>query len=61
MILVIIMIMITVIYYLIQRDRIIRNEKREILKFKQEEKLAELLKMAKEEDLKKKKNKIISK
>ncbi|MBW3520711.1 MULTISPECIES: hypothetical protein [unclassified Chryseobacterium] len=54
MILVIIMITITVIYYLIQRDRIIRNEKREILKFKQEEKLAELLKMAKEEDLKKK-------
>jgi|GEM_PF-1420641 len=54
MILVIIMITITVIYYLIQRERIIRNEKREILKFKQEEKLAELLKMAKEEDLKKK-------
>ncbi len=48
------MITITVIYYLIRRDRIIRNEKREILKFKQEEKLAELLKMAKEEDLKKK-------
>ncbi|MCD1119058.1 hypothetical protein [Chryseobacterium turcicum] len=54
MILVFIMIMITVIYYLIQRDRIIKNEKREILKFKQEEKLAELLKKAKEEDLKKK-------
>ncbi|WP_265428891.1 hypothetical protein [Chryseobacterium sp. YIM B08800] len=54
MILLIIMITITVIYYLIQRDRIIRNEKREILKFKQEEKLAELLKKAKEEDLKKK-------
>ncbi|WP_230636502.1 hypothetical protein [Chryseobacterium sp. LC2016-29] len=54
MILVIIMITITVIYYLIQRERIIRNEKREIFKFKQEEKLAELLKMAKEEDLKKK-------
>lgn len=54
MILVIIMITITVIYYLIQRDRIIKNEKREILKFKQEEKLAELLKKAKEEDLKKK-------
>ncbi|MBM7417924.1 MULTISPECIES: hypothetical protein [Chryseobacterium] len=54
MILIIIMITITVIYYLIQRERIIRNEKREILKFKQEEKLAELLKMAKEEDLKKK-------
>ena len=48
------MITITVIYYLIQRERIIRNEKREILKSKQEEKLAELLKMAKEEDLKKK-------
>ncbi|WP_139420816.1 hypothetical protein [Chryseobacterium mulctrae] len=54
MILIIIMITITVIYYLIQRERIVRNEKREILKFKQEEKLAELLKMAKEEDLKKK-------
>lgn len=54
MILVIIMITITVIYYLIQRERIIRNQRREILKFKQEEKLAELLKMAKEEDLKKK-------
>ena len=54
MILIIIMITITVIYYLIQRERIIRNEKREILKFKQEEKLAELLQMAKEEDLKKK-------
>lgn len=54
MILVIIMIAITVIYYLIQRDRIIRNEKREILKSKQKEKLAELLRKAKEEDAKKK-------
>lgn len=54
MILVIIMIAITIIYYLIQRDRIIRNEKREILKSKQDEKLAELLRKAKEEDAKKK-------
>lgn len=50
------MISITVIYYLIQRDKIIRNEKREILKSKQEEKLAELLKRAKEKDAKKEQN-----
>ena len=48
------MIAITVIYYLIQRDRIIRNEKREILKSKQEEQLAELIRKAKDEDDKKK-------
>ncbi|MFY1045353.1 hypothetical protein [Chryseobacterium sp. GP-SGM7] len=50
MILLIIMISITFIYYLIQRDRIIRSEKREILKSKQEEKLAELLRKAKKKE-----------
>jgi len=44
---------ITIIYYLIQKDKIRRAEKRELFKEKQEEKLQQLLKKAREEDAKK--------
>ncbi|WP_332453288.1 hypothetical protein [Chryseobacterium aquaticum] len=48
--LILIFVAITVIYYLIQRDKIRRSEKREDFKIRQEEKLAQLLKNAREED-----------
>lgn len=51
--LILIFVAITVIYYLIQRDKIRRSEKREDFKIRQEEKLAQLLKNAKEEDQRK--------
>lgn len=51
--LILIFIAITVIYYLIQRDKIRRSEKREDFKIRQEEKLAQLLKNAREEDQRK--------
>lgn len=51
--LILIFVAITVIYYLIQRDKIKRSEKREDFKIRQEEKLAQLLKNAKEEDQRK--------
>ncbi|WP_343611649.1 hypothetical protein [Chryseobacterium oranimense] len=44
---------ITIIYYLIQKDKIRRAEKRELFKEKQEEKLQQLFKKAREEDAKK--------
>jgi hypothetical protein len=44
---------IAIIYYLIQKDKIRRVEKREIFKEKQEEKLQQLLEKAREEDSKK--------
>ncbi|WP_129535266.1 hypothetical protein [Chryseobacterium sp. 3008163] len=53
MMLILIFIAITVIYYLIQRDKIRRSEKREDFKIRQEEKLAQLLKNAREEDQRK--------
>ncbi|WP_160315973.1 hypothetical protein [Chryseobacterium sp. Hurlbut01] len=51
--LILIFVAITVIYYLIQRDKIRRSEKREDFKIRQEEKLAQLLKNAREEDQRK--------
>lgn len=51
--LIVIFVAITVIYYLIQRDKIRRSEKREDFKIRQEEKLAQLLKNAREEDQRK--------
>ncbi|WP_165589256.1 hypothetical protein [Chryseobacterium aquaticum] len=53
MMLILIFVAITVIYYLIQRDKIRRSEKREDFKIRQEEKLAQLLKNAREEDQRK--------
>ncbi|MBW7675528.1 hypothetical protein [Chryseobacterium chendengshani] len=53
MTLILIFVAITVIYYLIQRDKIRRSEKREDFKIRQEEKLAQLLKNAREEDQRK--------
>lgn len=47
---------IAIIYYLIQKQKIARTEKRENFKAQQEEKLQELLKKAREEDLKNKEN-----
>ena len=47
---------IAIIYYLIQKQKITRTEKREDFKAKQEEKLQDLLKKAREEDLKNKEN-----
>ncbi|UWX59611.1 hypothetical protein N0B40_14470 [Chryseobacterium oranimense] len=44
---------IAIIYYLIQKDKIRRAEKRELFKEKQEEKLQQLLEKAREEDAKK--------
>ena len=43
---------IAVIYYLIQKQKITRIEKREDFKVKQEEKLQDLLRKAREEDIK---------
>ena len=54
--LILIFIAITVIYYLIQRDKIRRSEKREDFKIRQEEKLAQLLKNAREEDQRRQQN-----
>ncbi|MDN3695302.1 hypothetical protein QWZ06_25235 [Chryseobacterium tructae] len=51
-----ILISIAVIYYLIQKQKITRIEKREEFKSKQEEKLKDMLKKAKEEDLNNKEN-----
>ena len=51
-----IFIAIAVIYYLIQKDKIRRSEKREDFKIRQEEKLAQLLKNAREEDQRKQGN-----
>jgi hypothetical protein len=51
--LILIFVAITVIYYLIQRDKIRRSEKKEGFKIRQEEKLAQLLKNAREEDKRK--------
>jgi len=44
---------IAIIYYLIQKDKIRRADKREAFKEKQEEKLQQLLEKAREEDAKK--------
>ena len=49
---------IAIIYYLIQKDKINRNNKRMLFKTKQEEKLHNLLKRAREEDAKKAEEKI---
>lgn len=47
---------IAVVYYFIQKDKIRRNEKREDFKIRQEEKLTQLLKNAREEDQRKQEN-----
>ncbi|WP_157859412.1 hypothetical protein [Chryseobacterium angstadtii] len=44
---------IAIIYYLIQKDKIRKAEKREFFKEKQEKKLQQLLEKAREEDAKK--------
>ncbi|MBL1221903.1 hypothetical protein JET18_13705 [Chryseobacterium sp. L7] len=44
---------IVIVYYLIQKDKIRKAEKREIFKEKQEKKLQQLLEKAREEDAKK--------
>ncbi|MBB6371568.1 hypothetical protein [Chryseobacterium shigense] len=44
---------IAIVYYLIQKDKIRKTEKREIFKEKQEEKLQQLLEKAREEDARK--------
>lgn len=54
--LLLVFISIAIIYYLIQKQKIARTGKRENFKAKQEEKLQELLKKAREEDLKNKEN-----
>ncbi|GEN73298.1 hypothetical protein [Chryseobacterium lathyri] len=41
---------IAIVYYLIQKDKIRKTEKREIFKEKQEKKLQQLLEKAREED-----------
>lgn len=54
--LLLIFISIAVIYYLIQKQKIAKTEKREDFKAKQKEKLQDLQKQAREEDLKIKEN-----
>lgn len=54
--LLLVFISIVVIYYIIQKQKITRTEKREDFKVKQEEKLQDLLKQTREEDLKNKEN-----
>ncbi|SDI59858.1 hypothetical protein [Chryseobacterium jejuense] len=54
--LLLVFISIAIIYYLIQKQKITRIEKREDFKARQEEKLQDILKKAKEEDLKNKEN-----
>ncbi|WP_181876140.1 hypothetical protein [Chryseobacterium carnipullorum] len=44
---------IAIVYYLIQKDKIRKAEKRDIFKEKQEKKLQQLLEKAREEDAKK--------
>lgn len=44
---------IAIVYYLIQKDKIRKAEKREVFKEKQEKKLQQLLEKAREEDVKK--------
>lgn len=48
---------IAIVYYLIQKDKIRKAEKREIFKEKQEKKLQQLLEKAREEDAKAEENK----
>ncbi|MCU7614336.1 hypothetical protein N0B16_07790 [Chryseobacterium sp. GMJ5] len=50
MIIILIFIAVAIVYYIIQKDKIRRSEKREDFKIRQEEKLAQLLKNAREED-----------
>ncbi|MDW9380973.1 hypothetical protein [Chryseobacterium sp. JV558] len=52
--LLLVFISIAIIYYLIQKQKITRIEKREDFKAKQEEKIQDLLKKAREEDIKNK-------
>ncbi|WP_167510711.1 hypothetical protein [Chryseobacterium sediminis] len=54
--LLLVFISIAIIYYLIQKQKITRMEKREDFKAKQEEKIQDLLKKAREEDIKNKEN-----
>lgn len=54
--LLLVFISIAIIYYLIQKQKITRIEKREDFKAKQEENLQDLLKKAREEDLRNKEN-----
>ncbi|MDR6463999.1 hypothetical protein [Chryseobacterium sediminis] len=52
--LLLVFISIAIIYYLIQKQKITRMEKREDFKARQEEKIQDLLKKAREEDIKNK-------
>ncbi|MDR3024358.1 hypothetical protein [Chryseobacterium sp.] len=54
--LLLVFISIAIIYYLIQKQKITRMEKREDFKAKQEEKIQDLLEKAREEDIKNKEN-----
>lgn len=56
MIIILIFIAVAIVYYIIQKDKIRRSEKREDFKIRQEEKLAQLLKNAREEDRRKQEN-----
>lgn len=47
---------IVIIYYLMQKQKVARAEKREDFKSKQEEKIQDFLKKAREEDFKNKEN-----
>ena len=54
--LLLVFISIVIIYYLMQKQKVARAEKREDFKSKQEEKIQDLLQKAREEDFKNKEN-----